>query len=97
MVWMLARGGRKMGDVARFDSQFRRRIWRICMASALMGAVLWGGMIVLGPFFAIAGIRFIALAGRIALGMGSYAWLGHALGAFSLREFRSAFRRGRSV
>lgn len=95
MVWMLARGGRKMGDVARFDNQFRRRIWRVCLASATMGAVLWGGMILLGPFLALGGLRFVALFALIALGMASYALIGQWIGAFSLREFRDAFRRGR--
>lgn len=95
MVWMLARGGRKMGDVARFDDQFRRRIWRVCFASITMGGVLWVGMILLGPVLALAGIRFIALFALIALGMASYALIGQWVGAFSLREFRDAFRRGR--
>jgi putative peptidoglycan lipid II flippase len=94
MVVLLARGGRKLGDVARFDNQFRRRIWRICLASVVMGVVLWVGTLALGPFFAIAGMRFIALAVLIALGMASYAMAGQAFGAFSLSEFRRAFRRG---
>ncbi|MBO6883789.1 MAG: murein biosynthesis integral membrane protein MurJ [Marivita sp.] len=93
MVWMLAQGGRKLGDVARFDDRFRRRIWRVCLASGAMGAVLWGGTVVLGPFLAMAGIRFIALTILIGLGMISYALIGQAIGAFSLREFRDAFRR----
>jgi putative peptidoglycan lipid II flippase len=66
MVWMLARGGRKMGDVARFDDRFRRRIWRVCLASIAMGTVLWGGTVVLGPLLDMAGIRFIALTVRSA-------------------------------
>ena len=93
MVWMLARGGRKMGDVARFDDRFRRRIWRVCLASIAMGTVLWGGTVVLGPLLDMAGIRFIALTVLIGLGMVSYALIGQAIGAFSLREFRDAFRR----
>ncbi|MFA8387049.1 MAG: murein biosynthesis integral membrane protein MurJ [Pelagibaca sp.] len=95
MVWMLARGGRSLGDVARFDDRFRRRIWRVCFASVLMGVVLWGGTLLLGPFLGMAGIRFIALVALIALGMVSYALIGQAIGAFSLREFRDAFRRRR--
>lgn len=93
MVGMLARGGRKLGDVARFDAQFRRRIWRICVASAVMGAVLWATTIALGPFFAMAGIRFIALAVLVCVGMVSYGFAGQVMGAFSLRDFRNAFRR----
>lgn len=95
MVWMLAQGGRKLGDVARFDDQFRRRIWRVCLASAIMGGVLWASTVVLGPFLAMTGIRFVALAVLIAIGMVSYAITGQLIGAFSLREFRNALRRGR--
>jgi putative peptidoglycan lipid II flippase len=40
MVWLLLRGRRGMGDVARFDERFRRRLWRIVAASVLMGAGL---------------------------------------------------------
>lgn len=65
----------------------------MCLASAAMGGVLWASTIVLGPFFAIAGVRFIALAALIALGMVSYAIIGQLIGAFSLKEFRNAFRR----
>lgn len=82
-----------MGDVARFDDRFRRRIWRVCLASGAMGGVLWAGTLLLGPLLAIAGIRFLALAALIALGMVSYALIGQGIGAFSLREFREAFRR----
>ncbi|MCI5110980.1 MAG: murein biosynthesis integral membrane protein MurJ [Marivita sp.] len=93
MVGMLAQGGRRMGDVARFDARFRRRIWRVCLASAAMGVVLWGCTVLLGPVLAMAGIRFIALAALILIGMVSYALIGQAVGAFALREFRDAFRR----
>jgi putative peptidoglycan lipid II flippase len=41
----------------------------------------------------MAGIRFIALAALILIGMVSYALIGQAIGAFALREFRDAFRR----
>lgn len=93
MVWMLAKGGRKMGDVARFDDRFRRRIWRVCLASAAMGGALWAGTLLLGPLLEMAGIRFLALGALIVLGMISYALIGQGIGAFSLREFRDAFRR----
>ena len=94
MVWLLARGGRQFGDVARFDSQFRDRIWRVCLASILMGVILWVTTLVMGPFLTLPGIKFIALAVLIAAGMASYALIGQWIGAFSLREMRGAFRRG---
>ncbi|SHG70897.1 murein biosynthesis integral membrane protein MurJ [Marivita hallyeonensis] len=94
MVWMLGYGGRKLGDVARFDSQFRDRIWRVCLASCVMGGVLWITTLLLGPFFAVTGFRFLALAVLIGIGMVTYAVAGQLFGAFSMRELRGAFRRG---
>jgi putative peptidoglycan lipid II flippase len=93
MVWQLARGARGFGDVARFDVQFRRRIWRIVLASALMGAVVWGGSTVLGPFLVVSGWRWLALALLIALGVVSYGLFGQGLGAFRLQEMRARLSR----
>jgi len=93
MVWQLARGARGFGDVARFDTQFRRRLWRIVLASGLMGAVLWGGGVVLGPFLAMGGWRWLALLVLIGLGAASYGLAGQALGAFRLQEMRVRLRR----
>src|SRR6056297_1211205 len=93
MVWQLARGARGFGEVARFDMQFRRRLWRIVFASALMGAVLWAAAVVLGPFLALAGWRWLALLLLVALGMLSYGLFGQALGAFRLQEIRGRLRR----
>lgn len=94
MVVLLARGGRRLGTVARFDDRFRRRIWRVCLASVLMGVALWAATILLGPMLETPGLRFAALAILIAAGLVSYALAGQAIGAFSLGEFRTAFRRG---
>jgi putative peptidoglycan lipid II flippase len=93
MVWQLAIGGRSFGEVARFDLQFRRRLWRIVLASALMGAALWGAGAVLGPLFAIAGWRWLALLLLITAGILSYGLFGQALGAFRLQEIRGRLRR----
>ena len=94
MVWMLARGARSMGSVARFDDRFRRRLWRVCLASAAMGGVLWGGLLLLGPFLAMPGWRFLALALLIAVGILSYGIAGHLIGAFRMSELRGIIRRG---
>ncbi|KAA0909875.1 murein biosynthesis integral membrane protein MurJ [Aquicoccus porphyridii] len=93
MVWLLARGARAMGDVARFDDRFRRRIWRITLAAVLMGAVLWGVNLLLGPMISAPGWRYLALLILIGAGITSYFGLGQLLGAFSLREFRDNLRR----
>ncbi|GAW35732.1 putative peptidoglycan biosynthesis protein MurJ [Roseovarius sp. A-2] len=93
MVVQLARGARGFGDVARFDGQFRRRLWRIVLASALMGAVLWGMSAVLGPAFGMAGWRWLAMLVLIAVGTAAYGLFGQGLGAFQLQEIQSRLRR----
>lgn len=93
MVAMLAAGGRQFGDVARFDPRFRRRLWRICLASAIMGAALWLVMLLIGPLFGLAVWRYLALVILIGFGVLVYALAGQAIGAFSFGEMRTAFRR----
>ena len=93
MVWLLARGARPFGDVARFDDRFRRRIWRICAASLVMGAVLWGVAVLLTPVFALGGWRWLALLVLIGAGSVTYFASGQLLGAFRISEFRASLRR----
>ena len=93
MVWLLARGGRHMGEAAQFDDRFRRRLWRICAASVGMGVCLWIGMLALGPMLGMAGIKFVALALLVVLGMVSYYVIGTAIGAFALSDIRGAVKR----
>ncbi|MHA7850715.1 murein biosynthesis integral membrane protein MurJ [Roseovarius sp.] len=93
MVWLLFRGARPFGDVARVDDRFRRRVWRIGLASVAMGAVIWGVNLLLLPMFGMSGVRWIALVFMILAGIISYFGIGHLIGAFRLSEFRQAFRR----
>lgn len=93
MVWLLARGTAPMGEVARFDDRFRRRIWRICLAAAIMGAVLWVTAILLGPMLFTPGWRYLALALLVGIGSASYFGAGQILGAFRLTEFGRTLRR----
>jgi putative peptidoglycan lipid II flippase len=93
MVILLMRGARPMGEVARFDYRFRRRIWRILLASVLMGVVLRGTALLLTPFFAYPGWRWLALLVLIGAGVVSYFGLGQLVGALRLSEFRTAMRR----
>ncbi|MEX3016584.1 murein biosynthesis integral membrane protein MurJ [Gymnodinialimonas hymeniacidonis] len=94
MVALLSKGRRSMGEEAQFDTRFRGRIWRIVAAALSMGVVLLGTEIILGPFFGAEGIRYVALALLILIGMASYYGFGRLFGAFSLAEMRSALRRG---
>ncbi|MBN9886967.1 murein biosynthesis integral membrane protein MurJ [Salipiger abyssi] len=96
MAAMLMIGGRRIGDAARFDARFRRRIWRICFASALMGAMLWGTYLALAPFLGMDYWRYPALLLLLLSGLVSYGAAGQLLGAFRLSEFSAALRRRRS-
>ncbi|MBI6628683.1 murein biosynthesis integral membrane protein MurJ [Pontibaca salina] len=93
MVALLLRGARAMGDVARFDARFASRIWRICLASAVMGAALWGAAQILHPALNTAGLRYLALIGLVAVGIVVYFGIGQMIGAFRLAEFKAVMRR----
>ncbi len=93
MVWQLWRGARGMGPEAAFDDRTRRRLPRIIAASVMMGVVLWGVSLLLGPALGTPGWRYGALAALIASGILAYGAAGMALGAFRLAEFRAHLRR----
>ena len=93
MVAQLWFGTRAMGDDARFDTRARSRIPRQVLAALAMGAVLWGGQIVLGPLFGDAVWRYVALLVLIAVGIASYFLCGTAIGAFRLSDFKGLRRQ----
>lgn len=94
MVWLLWRGSRSMGEAAQLDARFKRRIWRILVSSGLMGGVLIMAVLLVGPALGMAGVRYGALAFIVLIGMASYFWFGHLLGAFRFADFKAAVRRG---
>ena len=94
MVGLLAVGGRRFGDVARFDTRFRSRIWRILWASGVMGVALWTLELILGPFLGMPGWRYGALAVLVLGGAAVYFAAAQVLGALRLSEVRGALRRG---
>lgn len=93
MVWLLLRGKRGMGEVARFDARFLYRIWRIMVASLLMGLFLVLTSSALGSALVTPGLRYSALALLVMGGAVVYFGTGHLLGAFRVSEFRNALRR----
>ncbi|WP_171101020.1 murein biosynthesis integral membrane protein MurJ [Ruegeria sp. HKCCD7255] len=93
MVLLLAIGARRMGDEARFDERFKRRIWRIMAASAGMGVVLYAAIELFGWAFQLEGWRYLALILLIMIAALAYFILGHLLKAFQLSEFKRALRR----
>ena len=92
-VLLLWRGSRTMGEAARFDDRFKRRLWRIVLAAVAMGALLVVLAIALGPFFGMGAWRYLALGFLVITGIASYFVIGHLIGAFRLGEFRRAMRR----
>jgi putative peptidoglycan lipid II flippase len=95
MVLQLALGARAMDGAARFDARLRARLPRIVLAAALMGAVLFGGIILLNPLLGDPELDTPALALLIVLGIATYFGVGFGIGAFSRAEFRAALRRNR--
>ncbi|MEL6412194.1 MAG: murein biosynthesis integral membrane protein MurJ [Pseudomonadota bacterium] len=96
MLWLLMRGAADFGDEAKLDQRCRGRIWRIVVASLIMGAVVLGLSVLMTPFFGIAGWRWLALLVLIGLGAVSYFIAGRLLGAFQMAELKAALRRGRA-
>lgn len=94
MVGQLWWGARRLGEEARFDARFLDRFWRICAASALMGAALWGGWSLLQPMLEAKAFRILALVLLIALGMASYTLAALALKAVRTSDLK-ALRRQR--
>ena len=93
MVILLWRGSREMGGAAQLDDRFKSRIGRIVLAALGMGLLLWLSQWVLWPWLMASGIRYMALAVLVAIGIVGYFALGHLIGAFRLAEFRGALRR----
>ncbi len=97
MVAQLAIGARGYGDVARFDTRLRRRLWRICVASAVMGGALWTTWVMLVPWFGLPGWRYVALLILLSIGTLVYFGVGRLLGAYSPGELKAAARRNRAT
>jgi len=97
MVFQLWHGSRAMGEAAQTDARLRARLPRILAASALMGAVLWAAAAGLAPALATPGLRYLALAGLVGIGIVSYFGSGMAIGAFRLTDFRAAMRRKKAA
>ncbi|MBL4812550.1 MAG: polysaccharide biosynthesis C-terminal domain-containing protein, partial [Rhodobacteraceae bacterium] len=93
MALQLWLGARSMGTASQFDARFKQRIWRIIAASGLMGAVLWLAAMLMLPLLTASGLRYIALAVLVAIGLVSYGIFGQLLGAFRLSEFKRALKR----
>lgn len=94
MVLQLWLGARGMGEAAKPDDRFRRRIWRIIAAALAMGVVLFASEVVISPFYGMAGWRYVALAISVVIGMASYVVFAAWFGALRLSDIKGAMRRG---
>lgn len=93
MVLCLFIGARQYGDAARFDDRFRRRIWRIVAASAVMGFALVIGNAAFEPLLITPWWRGLGLVLLITLGAVSFFTAAQLLGAVHLSEIKGALRR----
>ncbi len=75
------------------DPRLRRRLPRIAVAAAAMGAALALLLPPLAPWFALEYVRWAALAGLVTAGAATYAATGQLIGAFSLRDLLALLRR----
>ena len=95
MVWQLWSGSRNMGAAVHLDARLRSRAPRIVAAALIMGLGLAGLIWLMGPLFALAGWRYLALLALVLGGAVIYFGAGAAIGAFRLSDFTGAMRRGR--
>lgn len=93
MLGLLFWGLRGMGDTVAVDERYRRRLPRILLSAAIMGATLWIGAILLGPALGTDYLRYSALLLLVALGAVSYFWAAQVFGALRLSEIKGAVRR----
>lgn len=93
MVWQLWNGTRNMGSAAQLDARFRKRFPRIMLSCVVMGAVLFGAAIVLGPMLGTPGWRNLGLALLVGVGMAAYFVAAALTGAFSPADIRASVKR----
>lgn len=91
-VFLLARG---LKGLVHVDKEFWRKTLRICLASIVMGGLVWAGYQLLGSWFEdVFWKQCASLALLIGFGISIYAVLVLVLRATSLAELRVGFRRG---
>ncbi len=75
------------------DKRNERRLPRIVAACLVMAGALWGAQNVLAVWLETPGIRYLALAVLIAIGIVVYAFAAHLFGALRLSEVKGWLRR----
>jgi len=93
MTAQLWHGARGMGQAARPDDRFRRRLPRMLAATVAMALVLAGLAAWLDGALAAPGLRYWALLALVLGGMASYGAAALALGALTPADLRAGLRR----
>ncbi len=84
---------RRRGQI-EIDARNRRRLPRMLLASALMGAAVWGASLgLLGWFDGSAALQVAALAALVGLGLALYAGLALGLGAVTRADLKALVSR----
>lgn len=94
MTGLLWFGTRNMGTAAWFDERFRRTFPKIIIAISGMGGMLYLVQTMMGTFFETPGLRYLALAILVGVGMTSYAILLLGTKAYSFAEIKALIKRG---
>ncbi|MBC6443540.1 MAG: murein biosynthesis integral membrane protein MurJ [Rhodobacteraceae bacterium] len=93
MVVLLWCGSRNMGKTVQTDDRLRRVVPRLVVASLFMAGAVWGLGQLLSDALMAEGSRYLALAGVIAGGLGTYCVAAFALGGLSVADLCAAVRR----
>ncbi|MCV2870161.1 murein biosynthesis integral membrane protein MurJ [Defluviimonas sp. WL0002] len=88
-------GVRHMGDAAKADERFRRRLPRTMLAAALMGLCLWGLSILMSDMLQREHARILGLFLLVLGGMASFAIAAVLTGAFRPSDLRAGLSRQR--
>jgi putative peptidoglycan lipid II flippase len=92
-VLMLYLGAARMGQAARLDTRFFKRLGPIVLSSALMGLGVWAAGIALEEWLNTATLRYLALLILITLGGLLYFPLAHITGGLRMRDIRKTVKR----
>ena len=81
-------GSRRLGHSAYIEDALKAKIWRIVLASFMMGACIWLTTYLLSPLLQLSGYRVFTLILIITLGVLSYFIFCRLLGVFTFTELK---------
>lgn len=88
MLWLLATGARKKGNIAMLDEGLKSRLPKMVISAGTMGVTLFLLSSGLEPILLIQGWRWLAIGILILGGTLIYFGIGYFIGAFRAEEFR---------